>query len=221
MKRYIVAGAIVMTSYGLTAMDPVTSHTLEPTPSLVVGIPTISPSETADEIDKYHKVYETNSEPEKQVYDEKWTPSEKHRRAEKLLAAGIFGECRGQSIYCMTAVGNVMMNRARLGLDKRYGRGLWGVLKKNKQFSCFNKNDPNLKIIKLAMSDKLKVGTSDFYKWKMAKDVAHILMHRSEADPTLGATHYHASYMIAPWVNDIGMTRTVKLDGHIFYKLHR
>lgn len=225
MKRYIVAGSIVMMSYGLTAVDPVTSHTLAPTPSLSVGIPALPESEEKAEIQKVHMVYETNTGVEMHEdgiafneYNVDWTASEKHRKAEEALSSILFGECRGQSIYCMTAVGHVAMNRARLDLDKRYGKGLWGVINKNKQFSCLNKNDPSYKVIKKAIAGKLKPGTKDAEKWKMAKDVAHILMHRAEADPTLGATHYHATWMIPKWVKDRGMVKTVSLDGHHFYR---
>jgi len=208
-----------MLSYGMTAMDQVTSHTLEPTPSLVVGIPPLSREDEAREVKRPHRVYETNKPADKSDYNENWSPSEKHKRAEEALASILFGECRGQSIYCMTAVGHVAMNRARQNLDKRYGKGLWGVINKNKQFSCLNKNDPSFKVIKKAIAGKLKPGTKDAEKWKMAKDVAHLLMHREEADPTLGATHYYAHKIVTPaWIKDRGMVRTVVLDGHTFYR---
>lgn len=218
MKRYIVAGSIVMLSYGLTAMDPVTSHTLAPTPTLTAQISTLPETVFSPDADVVEKALTSNMKKEKSDYNENWSPSEKHKRAEALMSGAIFGECRGQGIYCMTAVGHVMMNRARANMDKRYGKGLWGVLNKRKQFSCLNKNDPNLKVIKKAMSGKLKPGTKDAERWKMAQDVAHLLMHRNEGDPTLGSVYYHATYMTPKWVKDNGMVYVTTIDGHKFYR---
>lgn len=156
--------------------------------------------------------------PDRNIYHEGKTFSSKHHKAEALLAGVLFGECRGENIQCMYAVGHVAMNRARLDLDKRYGKGLWGVLKKRKQFSCLNKNDPNLKSIELAMAGKLKKGSVADQKWQLAQNIAHDLMHRSTEDPTGFATHYHANWMRAKWADDRGMTKTVKLAGHTFYR---
>jgi spore germination cell wall hydrolase CwlJ-like protein len=200
-------------------MDPGIGQSTDKQPALVAGIPPLTQTEEVKETEESPQVYETNKPADKSDYNENWSPSEKHKRAEEALSKILFGECRGQSIYCMTAVGHVAMNRARQNLDKRYGKGLWGVINKNKQFSCLNKNDPSFKVIEKAVAGKLKPGSKDAEKWKMAKDVAHILMHREEADPTLGATHYYAHKIVTPaWIKDRGMVRTVVLDGHTFYR---
>jgi len=144
--------------------------------------------------------------------------SRRHARAEKLLAGMVFGECRGQGKACMLAVGHVAMNRARQDLDVRYGKGLLGVLKKHKAFSCFLKNDPNKKVIDKAMAGKLKADSADAKAWAMAQDVAHTLMHRETKDPTKGSTHYRATYIDAAWQTDRGMRKVTRIAGHVFYK---
>lgn len=195
MKKYIVIITVAVSAYSLLNSDPV--------------VPNVSAVDKAPDFVTTIKTVE---------YDDHWAASEKHIRAEKMLAGMMFGECRGQSRRCMTAVGHVAMNRARLDLDHRYGKGLTGVLKKRKAFSCFNKSDPNLKSINKALSGKLKPGTKAYAKWELAKEVAHELMHVGGDDPTNGSTHYHASWMKATWAGDDGMTKVAQFDGHIFYK---
>lgn len=147
-----------------------------------------------------------------------YTPSEKHIRAEKLLAAMMFGECRGQGAECMHAVGHVAMNRARLNLDKRYGRGLSGVVLRHKAFSCFLTSDPNKKVIDRALAGKLNPNTQTGKMWDLAVNISNELMHNPRPDPTNGSTHYHAPYVNPKWANDRGMVRQARIAGHIFYK---
>lgn len=146
------------------------------------------------------------------------TLSWKHVRSEKLLAGMMFGECRGQGETCMTAVGHVAMNRARLNMDSRYGQGLWGVLKKHKAFSCFLKSDPNKKVIDKAMAEKLTPGSLEAQRWGMAKKIAHQLMHNPGKDPTHNSTHYFATSIRPAWIHDHGMVRVATINGHIFYR---
>lgn len=148
----------------------------------------------------------------------RWSPSFLHQRAELWLAAVLFGECRGQDIVCMQMVGNVVMNRARLNLDRRYGRGVWGVLTKKYAFSCLLMSDNSRKVIDKAMAGKLKLHSPDEIKWSVAVGVAHQLMHRGIPDKTKGATLYHAPYVNPKWNRPKYATRTAVGGGHIFYK---
>lgn len=144
--------------------------------------------------------------------------TKKHIRAEKMLSAVLLGECRGQGKSCMLAVGHVAMNRAKLHLDVRYGKGLSGVIGKRKAFSCFLKNDPNKKVIDKALAGELNPNTPDGEAWTLAKEVAHTLMHRLTTDPTHGATHYRATYIQAAWETDNGMKRIARISGHVFFR---
>jgi spore germination cell wall hydrolase CwlJ-like protein len=150
--------------------------------------------------------------------EKSWSPSYRHARAEQLLAGMLFGECRGQNLLCMNAVGHVALNRAKADLDARYGHGLWGVLNKRKAFSCLRTVDPNYRVIKAAMAGKLKPHSPDGIKWTIALGIAHQLMHRDLSDPTRGATFYFAKTILPKWIHDSKMQRVAEMDGHIFYK---
>lgn len=204
MKRYLVAFLALVITYNYSFPEGGLSHRLT--------VPSVSAKDVYE--DDVH--VELLGTPDTEV--QQWVPSNKHIRAENWLAALMFGECRGQSEACMRAVGHVAMNRARLNLDRRYGKGLLGVMKKPKAFSCFNKNDPNRKIIMKALAGKIDEDSPDYDKWALAKQISHMLMHRDDEDPTAGATHYYAPYVTPAWINDRGMNKVARIDGHIFYR---
>ena len=139
------------------------------------------------------------------------------KRTEKWFAAVLFGECRGNQ-DCQMAVGHVIFNRARLNLDKRYGKGILGVVKKRKAFSCLLQSDTNRPVIDAAMRGDLDEDTPDGHAWEVAKRTAHRLLYERTYDPTKGATHYHAVYVNPRWAHDRGMKRLASIQGHIFYK---
>lgn len=216
MNRYVVGVAVVMAAYGITALEPVTSHANN---FPIQDNTQMASVAFAPQTDAVEKALEESVPKVESDYNSNWTASEKHRRSEELLAGMLFGECRGQSRDCMVAVGHVAMNRAREDLDVRYGKGLWGVLNKRKAFSCLNKNDPNRKMIEKAIAGKLKPGSKSAQKWAMAKEVAHELMHVGGEDPTAGSTHYFAHKLVSPkWIGDRGMVKVAKIDGHTFYR---
>ena len=67
-----------------------------------------------------------------------------------ILARTIYGEARGESISGMEAVASVVLNR--VAFANRRGRFWWGnsiaeVCRAPKQFSCWNRNDPNYRLI--------------------------------------------------------------------------
>lgn len=147
-----------------------------------------------------------------------WTGSAKLKRAHIWLTAMLFGECRGQNVECMYGVGSVALNRARLDLDTRYGHGVYGTVRKRKQFSCLNPNDPNWPVIQKAMAGKLKPHSPDGIKWTIARGIALNLLHRAVKDPTHGALYYHALWVKPIWIHDKGMVKTVKIAGMFFYR---
>lgn len=118
----------------------------------------------------------------------------------------VWGEARGEGLDGMTAVGHVLLNRLAAN---RWGTTLASVCWWPYQFSCWNFGDPNrLKILNMPDdANDLVVPTEAFYA---------ALAAGPKADPTMGATHYHATNISPPpWVK--GATKTLTLGHHVFY----
>ena len=87
-----------------------------------------------------------------------------------------------------------------------YGKTLKGVLLKPYQFSCFNRNDPNLKKM---FKPKPRI-------WKQCFKAAWNAYAGLSADPTLGANHY-CRYDISPSWRKI-MELKKRIGNHMFFK---
>lgn len=70
---------------------------------------------------------------------------------EEILGLTIYGEARGESIEGQTAVGCVVRNRLTIGVSKY--KSYHDVCLEPFQFSCWNSNDPNKKILMALASD--------------------------------------------------------------------
>jgi spore germination cell wall hydrolase CwlJ-like protein len=154
------------------------------------------------------------------------------------LAATIWGEARGHGVDGMNAVGHVIKNRADAH-KKMFGSGIKDVVKKDKQFSCWNSGDPNRKkmadMIKLDnairdqqaptgedfnewMNDFRKTGTFGEYKaWRSAYKIARDILDGKSDDPTNGAVYYHTTAVSPYWADQ--MEPVSKFANHIFYRL--
>lgn len=96
------------------------------------------------------------------------------------LAKTIYGEARGESVETMLAVGWVIRNRLQL---RRYGKTYKDVVLQPKQFSCWNKDDPNYGVIK---------GTITGRVWEVCIGVAIVVMQSADKhNPVLGVRHYY------------------------------
>src|SRR4051812_25123549 len=73
-----------------------------------------------------------------------------------ILALTIYGEARGETIEGQIAVGNVIRNRV-VALKKTYR----DICLADKQFSCWNTNDPNYIILGEAAYRLNNLGTID------------------------------------------------------------
>jgi spore germination cell wall hydrolase CwlJ-like protein len=128
------------------------------------------------------------------------------------LARTIWGEARGEGAKGMEAVASVIMNRLRIA--RRAGSYWWGnsiiqICQKPFQFSCWNKDDPNYRQLLAVDGRDLVFAT--------ALRIARRAMAGVLADPTHGATHYHAAGMTPYWV---GRHRPVAVIGRqIFYRI--
>lgn len=135
---------------------------------------------------------------------------ESERTAVDTLARTIYGEARGQTVRGMEAVAAVVMNRVRSA--ERRGGYWWGntvteVCRKPYQFSCWNRDDPNLPILLGALP-----GDPAF---DCALRIARRAVAGTLGDPTGGATHYHAKTIRPHWAE--GKTPSTAIGDHLFY----
>ncbi len=135
----------------------------------------------------------------------------KHDSDLMLLARMVFGEARNQPLEAMVGVAYTAVNRMRIG--GWYGESLGGVLLKPRQYSCFNKNDPN----KEKLKGPLKYEKPEIFAKCLA--VAYAVLHNLVKDPTNGATHYFSGNRPPKWARK--MERCGKIGDFKFYKESR
>ena len=129
-----------------------------------------------------------------------------------VLARTIYGEARGETVRGKEAVAAVVMNRLRraTGQPRRFGAGhtVESICRQPYQFSCWNAADANRPVI-----ERVKAGDAPF---DCCVRIATRAVRNILADPTGGATHYHA---IGAWPNwASGRTPAVIIGRHVFYK---
>lgn len=127
-----------------------------------------------------------------------------------ILARTIYGEARGESISGMEAIASVVLNR--VAFSKRKKRYWWGNNVKEVclcpwQFSCWNKNDPNAKLIK-------EVSDTDI-TFCICKRIALRAVSGLLDDYTGCATHYHVKKLRPKW--SIGKIPSAEIGNHVFY----
>lgn len=134
---------------------------------------------------------------------------------EELLARLVWGEARGESLDGQIAVANVVMNRVKSG---KYGGvgGVKGVCLKPWQFSCFNANDPNLKLM------LEPYGGHDSSTFKQCLMVAKMILAGLCRDNTIGSTHYFNPDVVSggwpkSW-NRKTMVKKTTIGRHVFYR---
>lgn len=127
-----------------------------------------------------------------------------------ILAKTVFGEARGETVAGQEAVASVILNR--VAFSQKRGRYWWGntiaeVCQKPKQFSCWNLDDPNYKLL-------LRVNEEN-YGYCICKRIAMRAIAGLLADVTSGATHYHTRNVRPKW--SIGKIPCFEIGNHIFY----
>lgn len=128
----------------------------------------------------------------------------------EMLAKTIFGEARGESLSGQEAVASVVLNR--VGFSKKRGGYWWGnsiieVCRKEYQFSCWNKSDPNRRL--------LDVVTEENPSFAISKRIALRAIAGVLPDKTEGATHYHVKTLRPKW--SIGKIPCAEIGHHVFY----
>lgn len=124
------------------------------------------------------------------------------------LARTVWGEARGEGFRGQLAVAHVVLNRARRG-------GWWGdsiidVCFKPHQFSCWNKDDPNYRLI-------VGIDPNNSKSLRECLAAATMAVFGIAPDPTGGATHYFAKDWPTPaWAK--GKAPTIVIGKHLFFK---
>jgi spore germination cell wall hydrolase CwlJ-like protein len=128
--------------------------------------------------------------------------------AAHLLALTMWGECRAGGDACMRAVGHVVVNRVRSGQDVDVPHAVW----RRGQFACWR--DGNRQAMRAVAS--LAPELLDARAWKRAQLLAQRILAHRDADPTGGATHYHAAGVRPAWART--MHYRVTFAGQRFYR---
>ena len=128
-----------------------------------------------------------------------------------VLALTVFGEGRGESIEGKVAIANVIMNRL---CDKRWPKTIASVCLQPLQFSCWNDEDPNSKV--LLRKSKQGTGYDTDIAWKECLFAARGVINRYVRDNTKGANHYHTKAIKPSWAAK--MERTAEIGNHLFYR---
>ncbi len=129
---------------------------------------------------------------------------------EDILARTLYGEARGEGLAGLEAVAAVILNR--VAFSARRGKYWWGntigeVCRKPWQFSCWNDNDPNSRLI-AAVNDDDKV-------FRLCRRVARRAVAGVLPDTTSGATHYHHRSLRPHWSE--GKIPCAEIGHHLFY----
>jgi spore germination cell wall hydrolase CwlJ-like protein len=121
------------------------------------------------------------------------------------LARTLWGEARGEGRRGIEAVAAVVMNRLAAG---RWGATAEAVCRARKQFSCWNPGDPN--------RPKLERVDARDAAFALCLEAAADALAGRLADPTGGATHYHARGRRPWWAR--GLAPCAEIGAHVFYR---
>ncbi|MBX3487589.1 MAG: cell wall hydrolase [Candidatus Paracaedibacteraceae bacterium] len=133
-----------------------------------------------------------------------------------ILARTIYGEARGEyyrldgGLASLIAIGNVVKNR--LKQKTWYGSSISEVCQKPYQFSCWNPNDPNLRLITTTITDPL---------FDQCMVVAQMILEDRWPDLTKGCDHYHATTLDSLPAWTLKTKPVLKIGRHMFYTLSK
>lgn len=129
----------------------------------------------------------------------------------RLLAATTFGEARSEGEHGMRAVAHVMVNR----IGPRFGEDLSTVILSPKQFSVWNRSDPNRRLVVNLARDPARYNGGAVTEWETAQRIAREVLAGQSIDPTGGALFYHTQAVRPRWSRQ-GEGRQV-IGAHVFY----
>ncbi len=123
-----------------------------------------------------------------------------------VLTRTVYGEARGESQDGQAAVAWVILNRAKKGRTYM-GKNIKEVCLKPSQFSCWNSNDPNRKLL-------VTLDTNN-ETYKRIRKIVEEVLNETRADNTHDSTHYHTSRVEPSWAK--GKNPVVTIGNHLFY----
>ena len=123
----------------------------------------------------------------------------------KIWALTVWGEARGEDVRGQLAVAWVIYNRAT-----KKNKSIKDVCLQRYQFSCWNPDDPNHKLI---ANDSFDVGTKGY--WNAIDAIQGVIRVQGALDVTLGATHYCTLNTHPYWANN--KDPCVIIGNHKFY----
>lgn len=127
----------------------------------------------------------------------------------RLLAATAWAEARSEGEHGMRAVAHVMVNR----VGPRFGDDLETVIRSPKQFSAWNRGDPNRPLV--LNPERYARGGVNRVTWETAQNVAREVLEGRSVDPTAGALFYHTR-AVRPYWSRYGVGRR-EIGAHVFY----
>jgi spore germination cell wall hydrolase CwlJ-like protein len=136
-----------------------------------------------------------------------------NNRSIEVVAKTIYGEARGEyhkengGLPSLIAVANVIYNRYNMSGEKL----IENVCIKPKQFSCWNNNDPNYKILQEDIP-------SDDPVYTLCLKTASEVTSGNWPDLTKGATHYYSTHMKSPPYWAKGLKPTIRIGHHLFFR---
>jgi N-acetylmuramoyl-L-alanine amidase len=138
-----------------------------------------------------------------------------------VVAKTIYGEARGEGIRGMVAVACVIRNRVQHPRVRWWGTGWIGVCTADFQFSCWNVNDPNRRLLE---SIPEFGANARFPGFDRAYEIAREFVDPPSVpdtpwpDITNRADHYHTVMVNPNWAD--GRKPVARIGTHIFYRLH-
>ena len=140
-------------------------------------------------------------------------------KEQKCIANNIYWEARNQTVKGMIGVALVTRNRVS---DNRFPNSYCDVVYQGPTRPTWR--DPSVRIpVKHRCQfswycdgkpDNIPSYDNDLYTVALA--IAYRVYYGKFSDFTLGATHYHATYVLPAWAKT--KTRTTKVGRHIFYR---
>lgn len=130
----------------------------------------------------------------------------------RLLAATMWGEARSEGEDGMRAVAHVMVNR----IGPRFGETLSTVILSPRQFSVWNRGDPNRRLVlNLVANPEPYTSGENALAWERAQTIAREVLSGQSVDPTGGSLFYHTRAVRPRWA-PYGVGRQT-IGAHIFY----
>lgn len=134
--------------------------------------------------------------------------------AMKAMALTMWGEARNQGEAGMRAVGHVIKNRAESNHPGVFGgANIEDVAYAPKQFSAWNKGDPNRQLMQNI--NDLKPGDAGYDEWQEAQQIASDILSGKDSDNTDGSLYYHTKAVNPKWARTIDPV--AQIGDHLFY----